>query len=578
MQSVMRRLCRAADQRESAPGAPRGAPSRAPRPTLRALAWRLGLLAFLLLAATGLCARPRLLLAGGHLPVCTSAAPEACERGRAPSAAAQRERFRLDAAALKRVGAGGWLPQRSAAKKRLVGALTRWHQRAGTIHLPGDDLAPALAGGSSRDARAWTDLADFERDRVWDALEREPLQERVDLAASIDDSSVHIFREFVAMARAISGRERPHILISTASGRDPFASIEFYRAVFEQAGGQARWLPLDHALRAAQLDAQRNCAQLDRLRGEHLAAHDRDRLYPQRAAQMAAACSDPARLDALIDWADGVFLNGGDQSFMRAAWFAADGAPSPQLRRLLARLDAGALVLGGTSAGTAVQAARPTHGRAAMIVSGSGIPGLPATAITGLPPYPDCAAAQACAGFDPDTLLYHPGGGLGSFGLGVLDTHFSDRGRDYRLTRLLIDSGTAVGVGIDETTALRIDVEDGALLGRVIGRGGVSVMQRIDDTLVLRRRYLPDEVLELAPVVPPIPVCVDGDGAAEEVSVDGDPLRHWLDTVRADLIWHPLVLTAGTDREVAGSVCAAPDGRSRWWRLPAATGNHRATE
>jgi len=49
-----------------------------------------------------------------------------------------------------------------------------------------------------------------------------------------------IYRAFVAMAREVSGRERPRLLVSTASGRDPYAAIDFYLALFAQAGAEVR--------------------------------------------------------------------------------------------------------------------------------------------------------------------------------------------------------------------------------------------------------------------------------------------------------------------------------------------------
>ena len=82
---------------------------------------------------------------------------------------------------------------------------------------------------------------------------------------------------------------------------------------------------------------------------------------------------------------------------------------------------------------------------------------------------------------------------------GVLDTHYAQRGRDYRLARLLIDAGIALGVGIDETTALRVDLDGEHWRGRVIGNGSVSVLQRIDPKLLLRRQYASGETLDLKP-------------------------------------------------------------------------------
>lgn len=526
--------------------------------------------ASLLLAPPSLPAQPRLLLAGGHLPVCSSASPDACLPGAVPAAStAAGPRYRLDSAGIARIAASGWLAHRSALRDRVVAALERWHRRGGDRDIGAEQLARRLgARGAAGADSVWSALADFERERVQDALEREPLRETVALAASLPQSGAPVLRELVTMAREASGRQVPHVLISTASGRDPFESIDFYRAVFEQAGAEVRWLPLDHALRAAQRDPEHDCARLDELRGERLAAHDRARLYPERAAELAAACRDPAQLEALIDWADGVFLNGGDQSFTRAAWFAADARPSDALARLLQRLDAGQLVLGGTSAGTAVQAARAEHGPAAMMVSGASLPTTAATPISVLPPYPGCALAQACQGVDADALLYHPGGGLGSFTPGVLDTHYAQRGRDYRLARLLIDAGIALGVGIDETTALRVDLDGEHWRGRVIGNGSVSVLQRIDPKLLLRRQYASGETLDLPPAMPSAPECRDAAAAAATWVADSEELGTWLQALPADARWHPVRLTDGERRADAGALCAPAAGRERWWRMP----------
>ncbi len=429
---------------------------------------------------------PRLLLAGGALPVCSNIAPQACVAGRVPGPLPLAAQYRLDAAGIERVVAGWWHPHRTHAHKRIVAALRRWLARAGVIDFSVDAL-PAALGRGARAAGAWTDLAEFERARVLDALERAPVTERVAFAESTTDSGAAIFREFVAMARQVSGRQQPRVLVSTASSRDPHAAIDFYLALFTQAGAQVRWLPLDHALRAAQSDPAQACGRLDRLRGERWGAQDRARLHPARAAELEAACRDSGRLREALDWADAVFLNGGDQSFTRAAWFAADGAtPSAELLQLRQRIAAGTLVLGGTSAGTAVQSASP----GVMLVSGPALPTGAAQPLSQLPPDPDCRAAAACENVDPDALLLHPGGGLGSFPLGVLDTHFSERGREYRLARLLLDSGVALGVGIDENTALRLDRVDGEWRARVIGRAGVTLLRRLDDHRLLWSRQV----------------------------------------------------------------------------------------
>ena len=47
---------------------------------------------------------------------------------------------------------------------------------------------------------------------------------------------------------------------------------------------------------------------------------------------------------------------------------------------------------------------------------------------------------------DPDDLLYDPLGGLGFFPLGLIDTHFANRGREGRFIRLISDTRDQVCV------------------------------------------------------------------------------------------------------------------------------------
>jgi cyanophycinase len=511
-------------------------------------------------------AGPRLLLAGGATPVCSNLSPQACLPDRVPATPPLAARYRLNAEGIERVAGGWWHSERSRAKRRALTALRRWHADAGDIDFAAADVPIALDAVGANARQRWAALADFERARILEALERAAPVEQVALADSSAASGAAIFREFVAMAAAVSGRARPHVLVSTASSRDPYGAIDFYLALFEQAGAEVRWLPLDHALRAAQANPEDDCTQLDRLRGERWGAQDRARLHPARAAELVAACRDPALLQDLLDWADGVFLNGGDQSFTRAAWHAGDGAaPSAELLRLLQRLDAGGLVLGGTSAGTAVQAAAP----GVMLVSGAALPTGAAQALSSLPPDPDCRSAEVCGGIDPDALLWHPGGGLGSFPLGVLDTHFSERGREYRLARLLLDTTADTGVGIDENSALRLDRTASGWHARVIGTGAATLLRRVDAQRLLWTRHAAGTSFNW-PAQVRAPRCAAPPQDALRVSADSTALRDALiaATTRQAL---PLQLHSGTRVQAIGQVCAGVAEGERVWEFPPAT-------
>lgn len=60
------------------------------------------------------------------------------------------------------------------------------------------------------------------------------------------------------------------------------------------------------------------------------------------------------------------------------------------------------------------------------------------------------------------------------FTQGVLDTHFSQRGRQGRITRLGMETGVDFAIGIDETTALVIEIGEKETNFEVFGYYGAS--------------------------------------------------------------------------------------------------------
>jgi cyanophycinase len=173
---------------------------------------------------------------------------------------------------------------------------------------------------------------------------------------------------------------------------------------------------------------------------------------PERFQEQVAFCLQPEAGLEIVTSIDGLFLNGGDQWLTLHAFRDHEGQPTAELNVMLDRLAEQSMVLGGTSAGAAVQSAR------AMISNGSNAEALTHGARVAAPPDPGCDRASTCPeGLNADSLTYHPPGGLGSVGFAVIDTHFSERRRQWRLARLLLDSQERFGIGVDETTALVID-------------------------------------------------------------------------------------------------------------------------
>jgi cyanophycinase len=440
-------------------------------------------------------AGPRLLLAGGHLPLCSSANLRQCARLPAGWSAARTDvQYRLDAELLERIEAQA--PQSLS----VVLPVLRKHldKRPGPQNYhSASALFDAWPAGRTLEPLVQDQFLDFA-----ELAQLRPDGQRRTEQVSLEDSrnidAVQIYRSFVEQALPPAADRKSRILLLTASARDSYAAVDYYRSTFEQAGAEVRWLPLDAALRAV-LDAGLECSELETQRARRTGSVDRARVYPDLHAEQLNYCREPQRLRASLQWADGLFINGGDQSLTRAAWFNANGQPSPELEQLRVKLAAGRLLLGGTSAGTAVQSGLAPQ--AVMLSNGSSSHALRRGA-RALPQSPCTADASCAAPADVETLSYVQAGGIGSFQFGVLDTHFSERGRQWRLAALLDQLDLPLGVGVDETTALLLEQNADQLRLQVIGSGAVHWLvplpsRRKDAALdVLLWRQSPQQRLE----------------------------------------------------------------------------------
>ena len=157
---------------------------------------------------------------------------------------------------------------------------------------------------------------------------------------------------------------------------------------------------------------------------------------------------------AKIQNAGAIWFTGGDQArTMRL--MARGGRETPMLAAIRKRLKAGA-VIGGTSAGAAIMGT-------GMIVCGD-----PTRAEEPVSKSPaDCAPKEGQS--EPLVL----GLGLGFMRGHVIDQHFSQRARLPRLQRA-VACGAGQGIGIDEDTALVVDVTKRR--ASILGRGTVTVV------------------------------------------------------------------------------------------------------
>lgn len=170
----------------------------------------------------------------------------------------------------------------------------------------------------------------------------------------------------------------------------------------------------------------------------------------------AGNASDPDEI-AKIEAADAIWFTGGDQARIAAALIEDDGRDTPMLATLRARLADGA-VIGGTSAGAAMMSP-------VMIVRGE--------TLTALLEEPLGLADGAEA---PETGRLVLARGLGFFPYGLTDQHFGERARLGRLARAVMAApdGLRMGFGVDENTALVVDLGDDSL--SVLGAGSVTII------------------------------------------------------------------------------------------------------
>ncbi len=249
------------------------------------------------------------------------------------------------------------------------------------------------------------------------------------VGGGLSDGNATIYNDIVRLAGGANARIGIVTAASSVPSEDPDAGTPdcnnsvcngaYYSALFEKYGAHAEYIPID----------------LD-----HISAAD-----------------DPAVV-AQINGLTGFFFGGGDQ-YRYVTTMKRDGGrrDSAALAAIRARLLAGAVV-SGSSAGAQIQAGRD------MLTGGESYEGL--------------RDGSAVGYFDDATKLgYLPEGGFGFFQDGLLDTHFSTRGRLGRSVRLAADTRHARVFGLDQDTALEVTgvgTRNESL--RVLGTAGVHVL------------------------------------------------------------------------------------------------------
>jgi len=247
------------------------------------------------------------------------------------------------------------------------------------------------------------------------------------VGGGLEDDNREVFENFISKARRYKGKsvDSIRVCVVPAGSATPQQSSELFRRALSAYGVPA--YHIDILPLALQDDPS------------------------TRDVDESTWSGNASRADVVrsIEMCDAVWFVGGDQMRYNKVLFEKEGNMSPALRALWYVLRAGA-VLGGTSAGAAIMS-NP------MISGGDSSSSL----------QHGMSSAKDGGGV---SLMKGPG----FFSYGIVDQHFSQRGRLGRLIVASRAAGSSLAFGVDEDTAMLVDFQEEKITAT--GRGAVTVV------------------------------------------------------------------------------------------------------
>ncbi len=458
---------------------------------------------FLLLAPIELLSAhsPTLLLMGGSYKTCSSLDTDDCLADKKDFAnARQASKYRIDTRIFPSILAPSYWATRhqppaiSKIKKLLESSYSRASNRT-------FNYAELNSIFEQADSSTWNALLVSEQDMIFSAFEMPQfangsrLKEGVALDGGNRPFDAQMFRRFVQEAAKRSPGKKPRIAFVTSAAANNFDAVDFYRELFQQAGAEVVWWPIDSSMNAA-IYGKQGCDALPRLRQKIFSQLNREAVFPDLNKQQQQACLNAKQLADVPMQVQGIFLDGGDQWLHWNTFFSPDGKANPWLQNLRMAFKTGNLVVAGTSAGTAVQSGP------AMITNGTSANALKNGAQIYGSMDDGCKRAKRCPlGFEEDDLTYWAGGGLSLVGALLMDTHVSERKRELRLLTLLNTITADAGIGIDETSALLLNINATDISVEALGMSGAwwmmkpTVGQKLGDYSLQAHYLAPGNIL-----------------------------------------------------------------------------------
>lgn len=419
-----------------------------------------------------------LMMIGGGMELCSSFNPNNCDDVNWIDSDKMRTDRYLDVSEKSRISATSdrvWTPYREDVREKVAKALELIEERIGEELISERVFEREFTRRAT--LQTYNLLSDAEYAKIIDLLEapmNSDFPEVVNVEESLDKTSIELFESFAKFAHQNTGDDsKPVVYFSTAGDRDPYAKIDFYQSAFDQLGLEAHWLPLDTAVVTAR--EQNRCDELYKVQEDVLGAYDRQRVYRDEYQQQVAFCKADQPEYEMVNDADALFITGENANRIRDAFVNADNSPTDLLRMIVSRVQQQKLLVGSTAAGTAALTTK------AMISNGTTAEAVKAGSVATNPPGYGCGLDNTCpANTNQDTLTFHPFGGISLFHFGILDAEFSEKGRHGRLVRLAADSSTPLALGIDENTAMTVNLEKGDF--NILGERGVFFVENPQST------------------------------------------------------------------------------------------------
>ncbi|CDW75645.1 cyanophycinase-related exopeptidase-like protein [Stylonychia lemnae] len=270
----------------------------------------------------------------------------------------------------------------------------------------------------------------------------------------------NLFDKFVDL----SGGSNAVIGIVSASSQDYMDTYIFYKNAFKLAGPkEVVWIPIDLALRKARQN--NDCDNIQNYVASEYGEYDTKRRYPDLTNYQIQKCKDSRSLMDDLNRITGIFFCGGDQAKHKESFITSSGSDTDEMKIIRQRVNSGQVTLSGSSAGTAVMGGPSKKQDVPMIAGGQSFQSLVDKPLDYICTTSDCQ----------DDLQYDPQGGLDIFQTGLLDTHFSQRGRQGRAIRLASLRNLDFAFGCDETTAILLIDQQNQTTINVIGEYGISL-------------------------------------------------------------------------------------------------------